>query len=103
MRNEQQLSADPSLTELHEPTWDEARFFPLWIAIMRAAGATARAAEEELTASGPSRDSFPSLVTADMLMQARIASSSFFLIVLSILLVAYAIYLSVLRMRSRSG
>lgn len=102
-KNEQQLSADPSLTELYEPTWDETRFFPLWIAMMRAAGASAQAAEEDLKASSPSQESFPSIVTAEMLMQARIASSSFALIVLSTLLVAYAIYLVVLRTRSRGG
>lgn len=102
-KDEQQLSADPALTELYEATWDEARFFPLWIAMMRAAGASAQAAEEELKASDRSQNVVQSLVTADLLIQARIASSSFALVLLSALLVAYAIYLVVLRTRSRGG
>lgn len=102
-KDEKQLSADPALTELYEPTWDEARFFPLWIAMLRAASASALAAEEELNALGTSQNLVPSLVTADMLMQARISSSSFVLVLLSGLLVAYAIYLVFLRMRLPDG
>lgn len=102
-KDEQQLSTDSALTELYEPTWDETRFFPLWIAMMRAAGVSAQAAEVELNASRRSDNVVPSLVTSDMLMQARIASSSFAMVLLSVLLVAYAIYVVVVRTRPPDG
>ncbi|WP_297838454.1 hypothetical protein [uncultured Roseibium sp.] len=102
-KDELQLSGDPVLTELYEPTWDETRFFPLWIAMMRAAGVSAQAAEAELNTSRRSDNAIPSLVTPDMLMQARIASSSFAMLLLSVLLVAYAVYVIVVRTRSPRG
>jgi hypothetical protein len=86
---------------VYEPSWDEARFFPLWLAILRASRVSA-------TEPGPIIDSdhsdgtgVPDFVTPEMLARAEIASASTGILLLSLGLFGHAALLIWLRVRNR--
>ena len=82
----------------YEPQYDDTRFFPVWLAILRAARTTA-AEWRNLRADPDERVAVPVFMTNQMLLRARVLSASSGLLMLIGGLAGHAVLLLVLRLR----
>ena len=83
-----------------EPVYDEMRFFPLWLAVLRAARVSAVAWQDDTT-EPHEQVTVPVFMTSEMLSRARVASASSGLLMLAVSLSGYAAFLILLRLRQR--
>ena len=83
-----------------EPVYDEMRFFPLWLAVLRAARVSAVAWQDDTT-QPHEQVTVPVFMTPEMLSRARVASASSGLLMLAVSLSGYAAFLILLRLRQR--
>ncbi len=90
---------DPSKqTQIYEPVYEETRFFPVWLWILRAARESAVAWAVDV-AVAPTALSPPVFLSDDMLARARVASASTGLAMLLVGLSFYAVFVIALRLR----
>lgn len=87
-----------AVVQSFEPPYDDTRFFPFWLAILRAARASAA---EWRNADAPAHQRFavPAFMTNQMLLRARVLSASSGLLLLVGGLAGHAVLLLVLRLR----
>lgn len=92
------LCGPPEQAQIYEPVYEEARFFPVWLWLLRAARESAVAWEIDtpiaLAAIPP-----PVFISDDMLARARVASASTGLTLLLVGLSIYAAFVIAIRLR----